>query len=133
MFENFVCTGLEIFMISSSFLIYINTYMKDQHPHELSFCFAVPMTNLLYSFKKTVVAADVVSPEKTSCQQQYGTKARFLKLRTTLHGGQKKYLKKVANFNQYSLFIFQKAVNIFSTQLQVAHIKPIFIFVDVLV
>ena len=42
--------------------------MKDQHPHELSFCFAVPMTNLLYSFKKTVVAADVVSPEKTSCQ-----------------------------------------------------------------
>ena len=94
MFENFVCTGLEIFMISSSFLIYINTYMKDQHPHELSFCFAVPMTNLLYSFKKTVVAADVVSPEKTSCQQQYGTKARFLKLRTTLHGGQKKYLKK---------------------------------------
>ena len=34
------------------FIFDINTYMKDQHPHELSFCFAVPMTNLLYSFKK---------------------------------------------------------------------------------
>ena len=63
MFENSLRQLRFLIYVFEEF--YIN--MKDQHPHELSFCFVVPMTNLLYSFKKTVAAADVVSPEKTSC------------------------------------------------------------------